>query len=56
MRLKENRELREKLDKLLKQARRNEPAQSSFDGFALSVMAVPGPQELFSLLLKVKRP
>jgi diguanylate cyclase (GGDEF)-like protein len=51
MRLKENQELRDKLDRLLRQARQNEPATSSFDDFALSVMAAQGPQELFSLLL-----
>ena len=51
MRLKENQELRDRLDKLLRQARQNEPVQSSFDDFALSVMAAQGPQELFSLLL-----
>jgi uncharacterized protein YigA (DUF484 family) len=38
-RLEENRHLREKLDRLLKEARRNEQTQSSFDDFSLSVVA-----------------
>ena len=50
-RLEENRQLREKLDKLLAEARRNEQTQSSFDDFSLSVVAAQGPQELFNLLL-----
>jgi len=50
-RLKENRQLREKLDKLLNEARRNEQTQSSFDDFSLSVVAAQGPKELFRLLL-----
>lgn len=51
-RLEENRQLREKLDKLLKEARRNEQTQTSFDSFSLSVVAAQGPEELFNLLLK----
>lgn len=50
-RLEENRHLREQLDKLLNEARRNEQTQSSFDDFSLSVVAAQGPQELFNLLL-----
>ena len=50
-RLKENRHLREQLDKLLKEARRNEQTQTSFDDFSLSVVAAQGPQELFNLIL-----
>lgn len=54
-RLKENRQLREKLDKLLAEARRNEQTQSSFDDFSLSVVAAQGPQELFRLLLEEQK-
>jgi diguanylate cyclase (GGDEF)-like protein len=54
-RLEENRQLRVKLDKLLKEARRNEQTQSSFDGFSLSVVAAQGPQELFQLLLEEQK-
>ncbi|HHJ35565.1 MAG TPA: sensor domain-containing diguanylate cyclase [Gammaproteobacteria bacterium] len=50
-RLEENRQLREKLDKLLKEARRNEQTQTSFDSFSLSVVAAQGPAELFHLIL-----
>ena len=50
-RLKENRHLREQLDKLLKEARRNEQTQTSFDDFSLSVVAAQGPKELFDLIL-----
>jgi len=51
-RLEENRQLREKLDRLLKEARRNEQTQNSFDNFSLSVVAAQGPAELFELLLQ----
>ncbi|PCJ87117.1 MAG: diguanylate cyclase [Thiotrichaceae bacterium] len=51
-RLEENRQLREKLDKLLKEARRNEQTQTSFDDFSLSVVAAQGPGDLFNLLLQ----
>jgi two-component system cell cycle response regulator len=54
-RLKENRQLREQLDKLLNEARRNEQTQSSFDDFSLSVVAAQGPQELFQLLLEEQK-
>lgn len=54
-RLEENRQLREKLDKLLREARRNEQTQSSFDDFSLSVVAAQGPQELFQLLLQEQK-
>jgi diguanylate cyclase (GGDEF)-like protein len=54
-RLKENKLLREKLDRLLKEARRNEQTQSSFDNFSLSVVAAQGPEELFSLLLEEQK-
>ena len=50
-RLEQNRQLREQLDKLLSEARRNEQTQTSFDDFSLSVVAAQGPQELFKLLL-----
>jgi uncharacterized protein YigA (DUF484 family) len=42
-RLEENRQLRERLDRLLNEARRNEKTQSSFDDFSLSVVAAQGP-------------
>jgi len=51
-RLEENRHLREQLDKLLNEARRNEQTQTSFDDFSLSVVAAQGPQELFDLILQ----
>ncbi len=54
-RLEENRHLREKLNKLLKEARRNEQTQSSFDDFTLSVVAAHGPKELFHLILKTQK-
>jgi len=54
-RLKENRQLREQLDKLLMEARRNEQTQTSFDEFSLSVVAAQGPQELFQLLLEEQK-
>jgi diguanylate cyclase (GGDEF)-like protein len=54
-RLEENRLLREKLDQLLCEARRNEQTQSSFDSFSLSVVAAQGPQELFHLLLEEQK-
>jgi two-component system cell cycle response regulator len=54
-RLEENRQLREKLDKLLAEARRNEQTQSTFDDFSLSVVAAQGPQELFHLLLNEQK-
>ena len=54
-RLEENRQLREQLDKLLNEARRNEQTQTSFDDFSLSVVAAQGPQELFELLLQEQK-
>lgn len=54
-RLEENKHLREKLDKLLKEARRNEKTQTSYDNFSLSVMAAQDPQELFLLLLNEQK-
>ena len=51
-RLEENRQLRERLDRLLNEARRNEKTQSSFDDFSLSVVAAQGPEELFQLILE----
>ena len=51
-RLEENHQLREKLDKLLKEARRNEQTQNLFDDFTMSVVAAQGPEELFKLLLE----
>jgi len=54
-RLEENRQLREKLDRLLKEARRNEQTQSTFDDFSLSVVAAQGPEELFHLLLEEQK-
>lgn len=50
-RLLENQQLRVKLEQLLKEARRNEQTQTTFDDFALSVVAAQGPQKLFDLLL-----
>jgi len=50
-RLEENKQLRVQLDKLLKEARRNEQTQTSFDDFSLSVVAAQGPKELFQLIL-----
>jgi diguanylate cyclase (GGDEF)-like protein len=54
-RLEENKQLREKLDRLLKEARRNEQTQSTFDNFSLSVVAAQGPEELFRLLLEEQK-
>lgn len=54
-RLEENRQLRERLDKMLKEARRNEQTQTSFDDFTLSVVAAQGPKELFSLILNEQK-
>lgn len=54
-RLEENKQLRKQLDLLLKQARRNEQTQTSFDEFTLSVVAAQGPQELFDLLLNTQK-
>jgi diguanylate cyclase (GGDEF)-like protein len=54
-RLEENRQLREQLDRLLKEARRNEQTQSSFDDFSLSVVAAQGPKELFNLILQEQK-
>lgn len=54
-RLEENRQLRERLDNLLNEARRNEKKQSSFDEFSLSVVAAQGPTELFNLLLEQQK-
>jgi len=54
-RLEENQLLREKLGRLLKEARRNEQTQSSFDDFTLSVVAAQGPKKLFHLLLKTQK-
>jgi len=51
-RLEENSHLREKLDRLLKEARRNEQTQTSFDNFSLAVVAAQGSTELFQLLLE----
>lgn len=54
-RLLENKQLRAKLDRLLKEARRNEQTQTSFDDFSLSVVAAQGPQKLFDLLLEEQK-
>lgn len=54
-RLEENRQLRERLDRLLNEARRNEKTQSSFDDFSLSVVAAQGPEELFQLILEEQK-
>ncbi|HEB82134.1 MAG TPA: sensor domain-containing diguanylate cyclase [Gammaproteobacteria bacterium] len=54
-RLEENRQLRERLDRMLNEARRNEKTQSSFDDFSLSVVAAQGPEELFQLLLQEQK-
>ena len=50
-RLEQNKHLRDKLNQMLKEARRNEQTQNSFDNFSLSVVAAQGPEELFNLLL-----
>lgn len=54
-RLEENKQLREQLDRLLKEARRNEQTQTSFDDFSLSVVAAQGPKELFQLILQEQK-
>jgi len=54
-RLEENKDLRDKLNRLLKEARRNEQTQSTFDSFSLSVVAAQGPEELFQLLLEEQK-
>ena len=54
-RLEENRHLRDKLDRLLREARRNEQTQTSFDNFSLSVVAAQGSKELFQLLLEEQK-
>jgi len=54
-RLEENRQLRERLDRMLSEARRNEKTQNSFDDFSLSVVAAQGPRELFHLLLEKQK-
>ncbi len=54
-RLEENRHLREKLERMLREARRNEQTQTSFDDFSFAVVAAQGPQELFQLLLKEQK-
>jgi two-component system cell cycle response regulator len=54
-RLKENRQLREQLDRLLAEARRNQHTQSTFDEFSLAVVAAQGPEELFYLLLEEQK-
>ena len=54
-RLEENRQLRQRLDKMLREARRNEKTQSSFDEFSLAVVAAQGPKELFDLLLEKQK-
>ncbi len=54
-RLQENRQLREQLDRLLSEARRNEQTQSTFDEFSLAVVAAQGPKELFHLLLEEQK-
>ena len=54
-RLEENRHLRVKLDRLLKEAQRNEQTQSSYDDFSLSVIAAQGQKELFPLILEKQK-
>ena len=54
-RLEENKQLREKLERMLTEARRNEQTQTSFDDFSLSVVAAQGPQKLFKLLLETQK-
>jgi len=54
-RLEENRQLREQLDQLLSQARRNEQKQTRYDDFSLSVVAAQGPKELFNLILQKQK-
>jgi len=54
-RLEQNQNLRQKLNKLLNEARRNEQTQSSFDDFSLLVVAAQGPKELFQLILETQK-
>jgi diguanylate cyclase (GGDEF)-like protein len=54
-RLKENKRLRDKLDLLLNEARRNDKTQSRFDEFSLSIIAAQGPKDLFHLLLEEQK-
>ncbi len=54
-RLEQNRQLREQLNKLLREARRNEQTQSLFDSFTLAIVAAQGPQELFKLILEQQK-
>ncbi len=54
-RLEENKQLRKQLDRLLKEARRNEQTQTSFDDFSLAVVAAQGPKELFKLILQEQK-
>lgn len=54
-RLKKNKRLRDQLDRLLQEARRNEKTQSTYDDFSLSVVAAQGPEELFQLLLQEQK-
>jgi len=54
-RLEENKHLRQQLDRLLREARRNEQTQTSFDDFSLSVVAAQGPKELFKLILQEQK-
>ncbi len=51
----ENKQLRETLNSLLTEARRNERTQSSFDDFTLSVVAAQAPDKLFQLLLETQK-
>jgi len=51
----ENQLLREKLNSLLTEARRNEQTQSSFDEFSLSVVAAQSQEELFQLILEEQK-
>jgi len=53
--LDENKQLRERLDRLLKETQRNEQIQSLFDQFTLAVVASHGPRKLFHLLLEAQK-
>ena len=54
-RLDENKQLRKRFDRLLKETQRNEQVQSLFDQFTLAVVAAHGPKKLFHLLLEAQK-
>ncbi len=54
-RLDENKQLRERLDRLIVETQRNKQVQSLFDQFTLTVVAAHGPKKLFHLLLEAQK-